>query len=164
MPRVHTALESAIPTLPPPTPPLRSPDMQDTNNDPLTRLVASHKEVNRGRLADVLAQYVTVDPEHQSVEFRPNVKAQLGKKGSTLVMLLGQKALTLLTQGQDVDEGLAPKELSTRTGILGNTLRPLLRTLVGDGVAVRRPDGRYVVPNHALDAVERAIHEERERS
>ena len=122
--------------------------------DPLLELVADTREINRGRLKDLLKGRVWIDRETETVHLVPEERSERDAKRSVLLALLGQKALALLVPEQ-VD-AITPKALEEVTGLKGNTVRPLLKRLAQDRWIVRRAEG-YAILNAALHLVAGAI-------
>ena len=56
-------------------------------------------------------------------------------------------------------EGATPQEIEKATGVMGGTLRPILKRLLGARLVARGDGARYLVPNHALEAVKIHIRE-----
>lgn len=123
--------------------------------DPLEALVIDTREVDRDRLASILDGRVGVDPEQGTIRFRPGVKEDLTIRQLALIALLAQQALHLLDE--EHPEGLKPSVMAEVTGVQGNSLRAKLSQLAAEDLVYKNGEDRYVVPDHAFDAVEREL-------
>ena len=118
-------------------------------HDPLEALVVDAHSVDRERLASTLSVWARIDPRENLIRFMPGTKQNATIKQLTLVALLGQMGIKLLNNEQE--EGLTPSELSQRTGVKGNSLRPQLKALADDGIVLKNDGGKYVVPPQSFD-------------
>ena len=115
----------------------------------LEELLVSGKEINRGLVADLLQPFTRIDAD--TCEIIPTgVWRGLSNESKSLIYLLARKAMLALDLPIQV-EGVTPQEIERATGVLGNSLRPVLRRLL-DQRLIAKADGRYYVPNHALES------------
>jgi hypothetical protein len=128
--------------------------MSSSDPDPLHRLFADRRAVNRELLAKTLFERIWLDRETASFHFYPGVRDRIGRTRSILTALLAQKALALATDSEN--ENLAPREIEIRTGFKGGTIRPVLRDLTMMGVATKR-EGKYGVPDPMLEEAIKAL-------
>lgn len=107
--------------------------------------------MDRKLVADILASYVRLDKETCSI--RP-LEAWSGLKAQSkiLLYLLSKKAMRALGFNLTV-EGTAPGEVARDTGIKAGTVNPALRGLLSDRLVNQDEDGRYFVPNYAIESV-----------
>jgi len=122
--------------------------------DPLRALVVDAQRFNREKLAEVLKGRVWLDLQTASVHLAPEARPSLSSVKAVLLALLGQKALSLLDE--KLSEAMSPKVLEEVTGLVGNTVRPVLKKLREEGLVVRREQG-YAIHNPALHLVVGAI-------
>lgn len=120
-----------------------------TSHDPLKELVVDAHEMDRERLASSLSVWARIDPSKNLIRFMPGAKQNATIKQLTLVALLGQMAIKLLNDERE--EGLTPSELSQRTGVKGNSLRPQLKALADDGIVLKNDGRKYIVPPQSFD-------------
>ena len=114
----------------------------------LEELLVSGKEINRGLVADLLQPFVRIDAD--SCEIIPSASwRSLSNESKSLIYLLARKAMVALDLPVGI-EGATPQEIERATGVLGNSLRPVLKRLLGQRL-VSKADGRYYVPNHGLE-------------
>ena len=123
--------------------------------DPLMELVADTRKINRDRLKEMLLGRVWLDIDAATVHLVPEERNERSKKEAVLLALLGQKALSLL-KPEKIADAMTPKVLEEVTGLKGNTVRPLLKRLSGEGLIVRRMEG-YSIHNAALHLVAGAV-------
>jgi hypothetical protein len=128
--------------------------MKTPDQDPLSRLFADRRAVNRELLAEILLEKVWLDRETASFHFYPGVRDRIGKSRSVLTALLAQKALALATDSDH--ESLSPQEIEIRTGFKGGTIRPVLRDMTMAGVATKR-GGKYTVSDPMLEEAIKAL-------
>lgn len=114
----------------------------------LEELLVSSKEINRGLVAELLQPFVRIDPEDCEIIPTPSWR-RLSNESKSLIYLLARKAMTALDLPIRV-EGVTPQEIERATGVMGNSLRPVLKRLLEQRV-VAKAEGRYYVPNHALE-------------
>jgi len=122
--------------------------------DPLRALVVDTKKINREQLAAILQGKVLLDLQSNTFLLQPEAKSRGTARHAVLLSLLARKAICLLKEG-DLDappDGLTPLELTSATGIRGNTIRPVVRRLNAEGL-VMQVQGRYVVHNSAIGRV-----------
>lgn len=114
----------------------------------LEQLLVSSKEINRGLVADLLEPFVRIDPD--ACEIVPTASwGRLSNESKSLIYLLARKAMVALDLPVGT-EGATPQEIEKATGVLGNSLRPVLKRLLGQRL-VSKADGRYYVPNYGLE-------------
>ena len=114
----------------------------------LEELLVSSKDINRGLVADLLEPFTRIDAD--ACEIVPTSSwPRLSNESKSLIYLLARKAMVALDLPVGT-EGATPQEIERATGVLGNSLRPVLKRLL-DQRLVHKADGRYYVPNHALE-------------
>lgn len=114
----------------------------------LEELLVSGREINRELVADLLQPFVRIDAEE--CQIIPTASwGRLSNESKSLIYLLARKAMTALDLPIPT-EGATPREIERATGVVGNSLRPVLRRLLAQRM-VAKSEGRYYVPNHALE-------------
>lgn len=126
--------------------------------DELENLLVSGKELDRKLVAGILSPYLKIDKE--TCNIRPlsawdDVKAYV----KILLFLIARKAMKAL--GLDLpEEAASPTEIIRSTGLKSGTVHPGLRLLLGHyRVVEQNADGKYYVPNHAIERVKVMISE-----
>jgi hypothetical protein len=122
--------------------------MMDT--DPLQELVVDAHELSRSEVAQLLRGRVGLDPNRGRMVFQAD---DLGAKERIELALVGQRALNLLRE--ELASGLSPQEVSDVTGVIGGTVRPILKRLSDRGWIIKDDEGRYVVTSVGLQRVGR---------
>jgi hypothetical protein len=125
--------------------------------DELEELVVSGKDLDRKLVAEILAPYVRLDRDGCSI--RPlegwnNLKVP----GRILLYLLSRKAMMALEFGLPI-EGATAGDVGNDTGLKRGTVNPTLRRLLSDRLIAQTKDGRYYVPNHAIERVKAILSE-----
>lgn len=120
-------------------------------NDELESLVVSGKDIDRSLVAETLGPYIRLDRD--ACNIRPldrwnDLKAQ----AKILLYLLSRKAMLALDFGLPI-EGATPGDVANDTGLRKGTVNPALRVLFSDRLIDQAKDGRYFVPNHAIERV-----------
>jgi hypothetical protein len=126
-------------------------------NDELESLVVSGKDMDRSLVAETLAPYIRLDRD--ACNIRPldrwnNLKAP----DKILLYLLSRKAMLALDFGLSM-EGATAGEVANDTGSRKGTVNPALRVLLRDRLIDQAKDGRYFVPNHAIERVKAKLTE-----
>ena len=125
--------------------------------DELEALVVSGKDVDRKLVADILAPYVRLDKDVLNI--RPlEAWNELKAQPKILIYLLSRKAMLALDFSL-IAEGGTPSEVANDTGLKQGTVNPALRGLLGDRLVAQDKDGRYFIPNHAIERVKALIAE-----
>lgn len=130
----------------------------NTQTDPLDILFVDERQsVDREILATAIVPFVRIfiDQGMVYIDFTKEGNS-LTNKEKLLVHLLARKAIHLKDKGLLPNEAITPKEIETATGIVGNTLRPLLLQLKKDRLVQTdksSDEGGYYVPNYALDQI-----------
>ncbi|MCK4388551.1 MAG: hypothetical protein KAW00_07235 [Dehalococcoidia bacterium] len=127
-------------------------------NNELENLLVNGKEVDRKLIAEILSQYLKIDKE--TLDIRPlspwnNAKAYI----KVLLFLIARKAMKAL--GLDLpEEAVSPAEVIRSTGLKSGTVYPALRWLLDTyRVVEQTADGKYYIPNHAIEKVKAMINE-----
>jgi len=120
----------------------------------LEDLVVSSKEINRDLVAEVLSPFIRIDRDDCEIVPTSNWRL-LSNDTKTLLYLTARKAMVALDMPL-TQEAATPQEIERETGVIGNSLRPLLKRLLSQRL-VTREHSRYLVPNHALSAVKNYI-------
>ncbi|MCK4362237.1 MAG: hypothetical protein KAW13_03040 [Dehalococcoidia bacterium] len=124
-------------------------------SEQLEKLLISSKELDQELLATVLVDLVKIDKD--SGEIRLTTKAlNLPKRLQILVYITGRKAAKAL----DVirEERISPKELASKLGMGGGSLRGQLYNLCKERL-LEGVDGKYLVPNYAIEFVKALLDE-----
>ena len=126
-------------------------------NDELESLVVSGKDMDRRLVAEILTPYVRLDRDGCNI--RPlegwrKLKAQ----AKILLYLLSRKAMLALDFGLPI-EGATAGDVANSTGMKKGTVNPALRELLSDRLIDQAKDGRYFVPNHAIERVKATLGE-----
>jgi hypothetical protein len=128
-------------------------------NDELEALVVSGRDMDRKLVADILAPYVRIDKDVCNI--RPlEAWTRLNVKPKILIYLLSRKAMLALGFSLTT-EGATASEVAKDTGRLKRgTVNPALRGLLNDDRLVDQDkDGRYFIPNHAIERVKTMLSE-----
>ena len=123
----------------------------------LKDLVVSSREINTDLVAEILAPFVRLDADSSDI-LPTTAWAGLSSETKILLYLLARKAMIALQMSISV-EGATPQEIERSTGVIGGTLRPILKRHLGARFVARGQDARYFVPNHAIEAVKMHISE-----
>lgn len=124
-------------------------------NNELESLVVSGKDMDRRLVAEILAPYVRLDRDGCNIrplEGWSNLKAQ----AKILLYLLSRKAMLALDFGLPI-EGATAGDVANDTGLKKGTVNPALRGLLSDRLIDQAKDGRYFVPNHAIERVKATL-------
>jgi len=117
--------------------------------DPLEKLVVSGIELDRELLATVLSDLIRIDKDSGEIRLT-RIAARLPKRLQLLTHLTGRKAAKALDLVPE--EPISSKELTTKLGMSGGSLRGQLSMLKKERL-VDTKDGKYYVPNYAIDQV-----------
>lgn len=117
--------------------------------DPLQKLVVDATELDRELLATVLSDLVRIDKATGEIRFTPK-SAALPKKSLILAYLMGRKAAKAL--GLVAEEAISSKELSTKLGMGGGSLRGQLSLFKKERL-LDVQNGKHYVPNYAIEQV-----------
>lgn len=117
----------------------------------LEALVVSGKEMDRKLVADMLEPYLRLDKDTCSI--RPleswyALKAYL----KILLYLVARKAMMALDFNLPL-EAASAGDVANNTGLKTGTVNPALRGLLDDRVVNQDDEGRYFVPNHAIEKI-----------
>jgi hypothetical protein len=135
------------------------------HSDPLDKLFVDERQlVDKQLLADTILPFVRIflDQGSAHIDFTKE-GASLTVKQKILTYLLARKAVVLRNKDLLGRESISPKELETATGILGNTLRPILLQLKkGRLVQTDKSteEGGYFIPNYAVHQAAEVINKE----
>lgn len=126
--------------------------------DELEDLLVSGKELDRKLVAEILSPYLKIDKE--TCNIRPlsiwnDVKTYI----KILLFLIARKAMKAL--GLDLlEEAVSPVEIIRSTGLKAGTVHPGLKLLLEHyRVVEQNADGKYYIPNHAIEKVKVMISE-----
>lgn len=126
-------------------------------NDELESLVVSGKEIDRSLVAETLSPYMRLDRD--ACNIRPlNSWNNLKAPAKILLYLLSRKAMLALDFGIPI-EGATAGDVANDTGLRKGTVNPALRVLLSDRLIDQAKDGRYFVPNHAIERVKAKLTE-----
>jgi len=122
----------------------------------LEELLVSGKAINRELVAEVLSPFIKIDRD--TCEIIPTAAwRKLSNEAKTLLYLTARKAMVALEVPVG-PESATPQEIERGTGVIGNSLRPLLKRLSEQRI-LAKADGRYFVPNYALQDVKDCLSE-----
>lgn len=117
----------------------------------LESLVVSGKEMDRKLVGEILAPYVRLDRD--ACKIRPTeVWDRLKASQKILLYLLSRKAMIALDFPLEA-EGATAGEVASDTGLRTGTVNPALRRLLSDRLVDQEKDGRYLIPNHAIERI-----------
>lgn len=117
----------------------------------LESLVVSGKDIDRKLVAEILAPYVRLDRDVCNIRPLGDWEA-LKAYEKILIYLLSRKAMVALEFSLST-EGATAGEVANDTGLKRGTVNPALRGLLSDRLANQGKDGRYLIPNHAIERV-----------
>ncbi len=124
----------------------------------LKDLVADHRMLAEETVEKIVAPYVRYDPAAHKIVWTPQAKS-LGNDTKVLVFLVAVLGWQyVVDENQDV--ATKPADLERELGIVGGTLRPILKNLK-DSHLLAVADGHYRVQLANLDSIEAAITGER---
>jgi len=126
-------------------------------NNELESLVVSGKEMDRKLVAEILEPYMRLDRDGCNI--RPlegwnNLKV----RAKILLYLLSRKAMLALDFGLPI-EGATAGDVANDTGLKTGAVNPTLRKLLSDRLIDQAKDGRYFVPNHAIERIKAMLGE-----
>lgn len=124
--------------------------------NPLERLLVSATELDRDMLATTLAGLVQIDKDTGEIRLTREA-IPLPKRLQILVYLMARKAakgLNLISE-----EGIASSELTSKLGMRGGPARGLLSLLVKERL-VDNVNGKYSVPNYAVESVKALLEQQ----
>lgn len=127
-------------------------------NDELESLVVSGKDMDRRLVAEILAPYVRLDKDGCNIrplEGWSNLKVQ----AKILLYLLSRKAMLALDFDLPI-EGATAGDVANDAGLKKGTVNPALRKLLNDRLIDQAKDGRYFIPNHAIERVKNMLSHE----
>jgi DNA-binding MarR family transcriptional regulator len=126
-------------------------------NDELESLVVSGKDMDRRLVAEILTPYVRLDRDGCNI--RPLEDwSKLKAQAKILLYLLSRKAMLALDFGLPI-EGATAGDVANDTGLKKGTVNPALRELLSDRLIDQAKDGRYFIPNHAIERVKAMLGE-----
>ncbi len=120
--------------------------------DDLESLVVSGKDVDKKLVAQILSPYVKLDKD--ACNIRPTEGwNSLKAYEKIIIYLLSRKAMVALDFNIP-SESASTSEVAKDTGLKTGTVNPALRNLLDDNRLVdQEKDGRYFIPNHAIERV-----------
>lgn len=121
----------------------------------LEQLLVSGKELNKDLVAEILAPHLRIDADTCEVLPTATWPSQSAET-KALLYLIARKAMVALELPLRT-EGATPQEIELATGVVGGTLRPVLKRLLDKHSLTRSRDGRYSVPNHALESIKSTV-------
>ena len=124
----------------------------------LEDLVISGKELDKKLVVEVLSPYLRLDKDSCSI--RPlegwnNLSANL----KILLYLVARKAMLALSFDLET-EGAIASEVINDTGLKKGTAYPALRIMLSDRTINQSKDGRYFIPNFAVERIKTMLDEE----
>jgi len=121
----------------------------ENEENPLEELLISQSELNKGKLLEVLKDFIRIDID--TGEIIPiSDYAYLTIWQRIIVTLLGAKALKAL--GKRDKETMSPKELSDKSWINYNSVRSYLSQLE-TSKTISKLGSEYYVPNYNLEKI-----------
>lgn len=107
--------------------------------DPLQALVVDTRQISREKLAEILKGKVLLDLQTETFLLVSEARTHSTARQAVLLSLLAKKALHLLKEG--IVDAMPPKDVAAATALKSNTIRPVLKRLLDDGLIVRRREG-----------------------
>lgn len=120
----------------------------------LKDLMISLDDVTEQAVEHVVKDYLRYDTGKKVTVFTKEGKA-LSNKLKVLVFLIGQHGWQFVLADKSTVPGMekTPYEICKATNIKGGTVRPLLKTLVAEGLVYTGGHGKYTVPQEAITHV-----------
>ncbi len=127
-------------------------------DDPLDQLFVTGEVFDRQLVADILSPYIRIYVEGGGVKivFTQNAKL-LGVREKLLAYLLAIKAVSLKDEGSP--DSATPGDIEKETGLVGGTIRPILRRLLDEHLVTNIESGRYTIPAYALETIGQILKE-----
>ena len=120
----------------------------------LKELVAKKAALTEDAIEVIVSPYIRYDVEMQELALTL-AGGKLSKKSKILVYLVALQGWQFVTDAA-IPKDAKPADLERALGIVGNTLRPILKELAHSHLIVAR-DGRYSVGVASLEAVRDAL-------
>lgn len=125
--------------------------------DPLEKLFVSSEELDRELLTTVLTDLAQIDRDSGEIRFTSKA-VRLPKKLQILIYLMSRKAAR--AYGVISEELISPKELASKLGIGGSSLRGQLSDFTKERL-VESKSGKHWVPNYAIERVKELLEQAR---
>ena len=125
-----------------------------SKDSPLQNLFIKSSEEAEKILYEVLKDYIRIDKETHEIIFLENYQS-LSNEKKILLTLLARKALQILNLVED--DSLTPREISNKTGVNYNTVRPTLASLTKRGLVNRKEKGKYYIEITKLRTISKII-------
>jgi hypothetical protein len=123
-------------------------NMVDKSGDALDALFVQEAEISNEVLRDLLVKYVQFSPEGKI--FTKAEFTRLPNKQKILVILLSKKVLKLKISLEEETTGL---DVINSTGLTRGSVYPALRELQEKDRLVTSKDGKYWIPNYAINNI-----------
>ncbi len=127
------------------------------NMDPLDKLFTSDKEVDTELLSGILLPYIQINSEDYTIFFTDSGN-NLPINSRIIIFLLARKALYI--KGKIDSEAINPKDIIDQTQLKEGSVQPGLKKLK-EGKFIIGKDGKYFVPNYAINKVKNLIQEKK---
>lgn len=124
-------------------------------SEELDQLIVNGKKMDRKLVAEILLPYLRLDKDTCSI--RP-LKAwtALSAPLKIVLYLLARKAMVALGFNLPA-EGAKAGEVISSTGLKKGTALPTLRKLLADRLVDQSEDGKYLVPNYAIEYIRELV-------
>ena len=110
----------------------------------------------------ILKNTIHLDPKRKTIVIKERFHCKgLSTKHKILIGLISVKAMNL--EGWTESDEIKAKDLASMLGINYNTVRPVLRQLVEDGLIEARRHGSYAIKTSQIDRIYRDLSKVLER-
>lgn len=113
-------------------------------------LVDSTK-LSEEQIETVIAGRIKFDPTRKTVVLLPTAR-QLSTRSRILIYLTALKGWRFVLPKESPEDNASPKDISRAIGALGETVRPILSSLVSSGI-LHKEGTSYSVPSHTLPEI-----------
>jgi hypothetical protein len=117
--------------------------------------VTDSAKLSEGEIESIIADFLKYDPANKAVVFLPKTHG-LSVEKKILLHLVALRGWRFVVKDNPPAADALPREIERVTGVLGGTLRPMLRALVQSKMLDSRK-GRYEIPAHNLGRVRKVM-------
>ena len=126
-------------------------------SDELENLLVSGKEMDRKLVAEILSPYLKIDKE--TCDIRPLSSWNDAKAYIKILLFLTARKAMIAVGLNITEEAASNAEIISSTGLKNGTVHPSLRELKNKKILEQTKEGKYYIPNHAIEKVKAMITE-----